>query len=214
MVSLIEEIMACIMIFVIATAIAINLKESRKENLPSGRTILESKAQKVVQQACNMVFTLLYLVLSPFLLLFGYFDRLLGWSTVSSQLVSLNAVLLLQLSGIALFIVGSAMSIAGRWTLKEYYADMWAPSKLGTDFIRTGIYSRIRHPIYSGTIIFESAIVLFFQTWFGLALLIPYFAIATEAAAKEEKFLKNRFGKKYEEYMNRTRRFLPKIRKR
>jgi protein-S-isoprenylcysteine O-methyltransferase Ste14 len=130
------------------------------------------------------------------------------------MLAPLNIVLVLQVCGIALFIAGSALAVAGRWTLKEYYADIWAPSKLGTDFVKIGVYSRIRHPIYSGTIMYESALVLFFQTWLGLVLLIPYFVVVAEAAFREEKFLRNRYGKKYEAYMSQTRRFLPKIRKR
>jgi protein-S-isoprenylcysteine O-methyltransferase Ste14 len=104
------------------------------------------------------------------------------------------------------------MYVAGRLTLKEQFADMWAPSKLGKDFVRTGIYSRIRHPIYSGTIIYWIGLVLFFQTWFGLALLIPSFVIMVKAASKEEEFLMERFGKEYERYMSRTGRFLPKLR--
>jgi protein-S-isoprenylcysteine O-methyltransferase Ste14 len=153
------------------------------------------------------------LVLAPFLQLFGYFDQLLGWSAAGSLLAPFNILLAFQISGIALFIVGVVIAVVGRLNLTEYYADLWAPRKLGNDFVRTGIYCRIRHPIYSGTIMFETAIVLFFQTWFGLALLLPCFALIVRATSKEENFLREKFGKKYESYMSRTRRFLPKLRR-
>jgi protein-S-isoprenylcysteine O-methyltransferase Ste14 len=209
---LLDEVMAGLLILSYIIGIAMELKERKRKNLPAGRPILNSKVQKIILQGFSGVFDLLYLVLAPFLLLFGYFDQLLGWSTVSSLLAPLNILVLLQFTGIALFLVGEAMVVVGHLTLKEQYADLCAPSKLGRDFIRAGIYSRIRHPIYSGTMMFMMGLVLFFQTWFGLVLLIPSFAIIVKAASKEEEFLRKRFGKEYERYLSQTRRFLPKLR--
>jgi protein-S-isoprenylcysteine O-methyltransferase Ste14 len=159
-----------------------------------------------------MVFGLLYSVLAPFLLLFDYFDQILGWSTVHCPQVPSDIVLVLQILGIALYVIGYAMFVAGRLALKEHFAEAWNPSKLGKSFVDTGIYSRIRHPIYSGGIIYLTSLVVFFQTWFGLAVIIPAFVIMVRAASRE-KFLKEKFEKEYETYMKRTRRFFPKLRR-
>ncbi len=105
------------------------------------------------------------------------------------------------------------MYVAGRLALKEHFAEAWNPSKLGKSFVNTGIYSRIRHPLYSGGIIYLTALVVFFQTWFGVAVIIPAFVIMVRTASKEEKFLKEKLGKEYEMYMKRTRRFFPKLRR-
>jgi len=189
----------------------VELKERKRKSPPEGETLLKSKLRAGLLQGFNGVFDLLYLLLAPFLLLFGYFDPVLGWSTFRALLVPFNVLVLFQLLGMGLFLVGIAMSTAGHLALKEQYADLWAPTKLGDDFVRTGIYSRIRHPIYSGVMIFEVGLVLYFQTWFGLALLIPTFVIIVKEASKEEEFLVKRFGEGYEQYMRQTRQFLPKL---
>jgi protein-S-isoprenylcysteine O-methyltransferase Ste14 len=207
--SLVEETMACILVSAMVIAIAMNINErKRKKKLPPGEYILESRLQRVILQGLNGVFALLYFALAPYLLLLGYFDEFLGWSTISSLFAHPSIILALQVSGIVLFIAGMAFVVAGHLTLKEYFADLWAPSRQAGDFVQTGIYGRIRHPIYSGTMMFEAALVLFFQTWFGLILLVPCFAIIVKTASKEEKVLRKKFGKRYDSYISKTRRFL------
>jgi len=77
--------------------------------------------------------------------------------------------------------------------------------------LTSGIYSRVRHPSYLGLILI----------YFGLALgpgivwmLIPavtFTVLTCLTAIKEEKLLKEKFGKEYEEYMSRVPwRFIPK----
>lgn len=210
--SVMDDVMAGMLFISYGIGIALELKERKRKSPPVGEALLNSKLQAGLLQGFNGVFDLLYLVLAPFLLLFGYFDQVLGWSTVHILLAPLNILVLFQVLGMGLFLVGIAMNVAGHLALKEQYADLWAPSKLGEDFVKTGIYSRIRHPIYSGVMMFEVGLVLYFQTWFGLALLIPTFVIIVKAASKEEEFLVKRFGEGYEEYMSRTRQFLPKLR--
>lgn len=212
MLNFVEIVMVGILIFSIVSGGAIkHYYRIRGRNLPAGKSTLESRAQKVILFSCLTLFGLLYSVLAPFLLLFGYFDQILGWSTISSLLAPSGIVLVLQVLGIVLYMIGYAMFVAGRLALKEHFAEAWAPSKLGKNFVSSGIYSRIRHPLYSGGIIYLTALVMFFQTWFGLVVVIPAFMIMVRAASKEEKFLKEKFGKEYELYMKRSGRFFPKL---
>jgi hypothetical protein len=74
--SLIDEVMAGILILSFAIGVAMDLKEGRRKNLPVGKPILNSRVQKVILLGCGGLCDLLYLVLAPFLLLFGYFDQL------------------------------------------------------------------------------------------------------------------------------------------
>ncbi|NMC67779.1 MAG: isoprenylcysteine carboxylmethyltransferase family protein [Spirochaetales bacterium] len=77
--------------------------------------------------------------------------------------------------------------------------------------ITKGPYHYIRHPIYSGFILMHlgvtialSNILIFFIFNLGLAILL------IERIPKEEKVLSAYFGLQWEEYCNKTGRFLPK----
>nr|MDO8100514.1 isoprenylcysteine carboxylmethyltransferase family protein [Candidatus Njordarchaeota archaeon] len=212
MLNSVEIVMVAILIFSIVTGGAIkHYYRIRGKNLPTEKTTLESRAERVILFGCLTVFGLLYSLLSPFLLLFGYFGQVLGWSTISHEMLPPDIVFLLQVGGIVLYVIGYAIYVAGRLALKEHFAEAWRPAKTGSGFVSTGIYSRIRHPLYSGGFIYLTALILFFQTWFGLVLMIPAFVIMVRAASAEEKFLKEKFGKEYEMYVKRTGRFLPKL---
>ena len=78
--------------------------------------------------------------------------------------------------------------------------------------VNTGIFSKIRHPMYS------SLILLYFG--FAIAggvlwILLPAFVftvLTVLTAIKEEEFLFQKFGSQYEEYMRDVPwRFIPKI---
>jgi protein-S-isoprenylcysteine O-methyltransferase Ste14 len=78
--------------------------------------------------------------------------------------------------------------------------------------VTTGIYSRIRHPMYTSLIL----MYLGFSLAWGLVLiLIPVFLfslLAILTALKEEEFLIIKFGDEYKYYMRKVPyRFIPKI---
>ena len=78
--------------------------------------------------------------------------------------------------------------------------------------VTSDIYSKVRHPCYSGLVMiyFGSAIL-----WGILWLLIPaavFSILIFFTAIEEEKFLKERLGREYEEYTMRVRwRFIPGV---
>ena len=73
--------------------------------------------------------------------------------------------------------------------------------------ITTGIYGRIRHPIYTALKIAAVATLLIFPNLFFLCVTVPVFVGLTFLALLEEDFLRENFGKSYEEYFRKTRRF-------
>jgi protein-S-isoprenylcysteine O-methyltransferase Ste14 len=76
--------------------------------------------------------------------------------------------------------------------------------------VKSGIYSRIRHPIYLGNLLSFLAIPLIFSSWGGLLIIVLTTIPALIYRIKiEEEFLLRHFGKEYEEYMKETNRFLP-----
>ncbi len=78
-----------------------------------------------------------------------------------------------------------------------------------TPLVTTGVYARIRHPIYTAfLLLFLGAAA----TWpcplsLGAAVLAPIGL--TIQAVREERYLLGRFGERYREYLQVTGRFLP-----
>ncbi|MFA4819403.1 MAG: isoprenylcysteine carboxylmethyltransferase family protein [Candidatus Aenigmatarchaeota archaeon] len=68
-----------------------------------------------------------------------------------------------------------------------------------------GIYSRIRHPIYYGRILFFIGIALFLKSIYGLVLtLLVILPLHIHIIREEEKLLAGKYGKKYNRYKKQT----------
>jgi protein-S-isoprenylcysteine O-methyltransferase Ste14 len=76
--------------------------------------------------------------------------------------------------------------------------------------ITTGPYARIRHPLYLALLGFLTAIALTTANWFFIALLIVSIVVLALRIPKEEQMMVEEFGEEYEQYIERTGRFLPK----
>ncbi|MFC1522494.1 methyltransferase family protein, partial [Elusimicrobiota bacterium] len=77
--------------------------------------------------------------------------------------------------------------------------------------ITQGIYSFIRHPRYLEVGFALAAIALFVNYLAIYILFLVYIPVIYIVVLMEEKELRQRFGKDYEEYCKRVPRFLPKI---
>lgn len=75
--------------------------------------------------------------------------------------------------------------------------------------VATGLYSRVRHPMYLGSIL---GYVGFWVTTLSLLTLIPLFAVLigyNYLASVEERILTERFGDEYLEYQKKVRKWIP-----
>jgi protein-S-isoprenylcysteine O-methyltransferase Ste14 len=77
--------------------------------------------------------------------------------------------------------------------------------------ITTGIYSRIRHPIYLGAIVSLIGIELVFPTLSGFLFVVIYSMLLTHRMAQEERLMLKHFGSVYEEYISKSYRLIPNI---
>jgi protein-S-isoprenylcysteine O-methyltransferase Ste14 len=96
-------------------------------------------------------------------------------------------------------------------TLGEYFTgDVQA--RAGQPVIRTGPYSLVRHPSYSGGILMHIGIGLALCSWLSLAVLTVT-AIATYwyRVRVEERVLVDTVGEPYRIYMQERKRFIPYI---
>ncbi len=118
----------------------------------------------------------------------------------------------LLVSGIALVVGGYVCTL---WC----YAAMGDTWRIGinrkerTALVERGPYRRIRHPIYAFQLIMLTGAALLLPTMVSFAILALHFICALIKAVDEENYLKTVHGQTYVDYMARTGRLLPRLRK-
>jgi len=112
-------------------------------------------------------------------------------------------------------VVVLAASLYVFWQAHHDLGRNWSPSlqiREDQDLITNGIYAYIRHPMYASQMIFIVAQVLLLTNWIGgvggaAAFLLLYFI----RVPVEEKMMLAEFGEKYQGYMARTGRVVPRL---
>lgn len=85
----------------------------------------------------------------------------------------------------------------------------WPKEKI-TQLVTSGIYSKVRHPGYSGYIWAYFGIFFILGSLWSLIPIFIFSYLFYDSAIKEEKFLLKKFEKEYEKYMrNVPWRFIP-----
>jgi protein-S-isoprenylcysteine O-methyltransferase Ste14 len=113
--------------------------------------------------------------------------------------------------GFAAAVIGMAVASWSRIALGKYWSDkviLQSEHKL----IRSGPYSCMRHPLYSGVLLAVLGTALVLGEWRGLlsfAILLANYFIK---AKREENILKERFGPGFVEHVRSTGFLLPKLR--
>jgi protein-S-isoprenylcysteine O-methyltransferase Ste14 len=113
-------------------------------------------------------------------------------------------------AGSALTWVGVAFAIWARYHLAQYWSATVA-LRAGHQLIRTGPYSRIRHPIYTGMLMAVFGTVLAIGRYRGLVTFALVLAGFIWKSKREEKLLAGQFGEAFEEHRQRTGFFLPRL---
>ena len=80
-----------------------------------------------------------------------------------------------------------------------------------TRLVDRGIYTYIRHPLYSSLLFLTWGIFLKHTSYFLLLIALLSTAFLFITAVFDEKECLTYFGEKYRDYMNRSKRFIPHI---
>jgi protein-S-isoprenylcysteine O-methyltransferase Ste14 len=115
----------------------------------------------------------------------------------------------LAVAGVVLIWIGIAQALWARWHLGQYWSAR-ITIKEDHKLIRTGPYSRLRHPIYSGIDLAAIGSALVINQWrcvIGVCIIIIGFWIK---AMREEAMLKAQFGDAFAEHSQSTGFLLPK----
>jgi protein-S-isoprenylcysteine O-methyltransferase Ste14 len=83
------------------------------------------------------------------------------------------------------------------------------PFRPATTFVIAGPYRFTRNPMYLGAAALVLAFALWLNTWWPMLFLVPALVtIQRYVIAREESYMRRRFGAEYEEYIHRVRRWL------
>ena len=105
-----------------------------------------------------------------------------------------------RLIGLLVALIGLAGVILSRYTLGRSFSI--APK--ATALVTSGIYSRIRNPIYVSGMIFLIGVVLIVERPKLLAVLLVLIPMQIVRARREAAVLEAKFGDAYREYRKRT----------
>jgi protein-S-isoprenylcysteine O-methyltransferase Ste14 len=76
-----------------------------------------------------------------------------------------------------------------------------------------GFYAHTRNPMYVGNFLITVGVGITYGSPLIYLFVIPFFSfVYVSIVMAEETFLKNKFGKEYEDYMQRVNRFVPDFR--
>jgi protein-S-isoprenylcysteine O-methyltransferase Ste14 len=113
-------------------------------------------------------------------------------------------------AGVAVMVAGLAFAVWARVHLGTNWSGV-VTLKEGHELIRTGPYRNIRHPIYTGILIGFLGNAIVNGQVRGLIAVAIIWASFYIKARREEAFLGQEFGPKFDEHTRLTGMFLPKI---
>ena len=113
---------------------------------------------------------------------------------------------------------GFALIICELWIFRRVHKDLGTKRLIGQTELsgggqieHRGIYSRIRHPIYTGILLAALGTAIAVDEYRALAALAAVMVGFVFKAKKEESFLSREFGPAFEEHKRHTGFFLPRF---
>jgi protein-S-isoprenylcysteine O-methyltransferase Ste14 len=113
-------------------------------------------------------------------------------------------------AGVAITAAGVAFAIWARNHIGRYWSGS-VSLREGHQLIRSGPYSRIRHPIYTGILLALVGTVVALGTYRELTILLIVLAGFVVKAKREEALLSREFGAAFDEHRRQTGFFLPRL---
>jgi protein-S-isoprenylcysteine O-methyltransferase Ste14 len=114
---------------------------------------------------------------------------------------------------------GFALGLAslGLWTWTQVaLGKEWSPQlqlREEHHLVTMGPYARVRHPLYTAMFGYVAGLALVTANWVFIILVVATIAGTVARVPKEEQMMIEEFGEDYMDYMRKTGRFFPKIRR-
>ena len=116
----------------------------------------------------------------------------------------------MDIAGTSIFIAGFLIRVAAQATLKRNYSGTLR-IRDGHTLITHGIYSHVRHPVYTGVILSALAIPIYTTSLPGLLIALLGIPLFNYRIANEEQMLTQEYGHQYTEYIKTTPKLIPRI---
>lgn len=119
-------------------------------------------------------------------------------------------IFLLALLGFIPILLSTYINFVARRDLARY----WTPfANTGKEqkLIKTGIYAKVRHPIYLSGLILSLGLTLIAGNLYGLLFFFLSLIAFVTRIKKEERELISRFGEEYKQYAKETPLLIPKL---
>ncbi len=107
-------------------------------------------------------------------------------------------------------IIGLSVVFTALWQLRKYSLTALPEPVKGAQFLTRGLYKRMRHPVYSGLILWSIGTVMIRPGLVRLGLLVALITLFWFKSQREERLLIQLFGSRYERYRLSTPRFIPR----
>jgi protein-S-isoprenylcysteine O-methyltransferase Ste14 len=103
---------------------------------------------------------------------------------------------------IVLLAIGLPMwALAGVRVMRAYSSDR---------LVTTGLYSIVRHPMYSAWIVFNGpGIALWYRSWPVFLISVAAWAVFKAHVGTEDRYLEERYGQEYRDYRARVNEMIP-----
>jgi protein-S-isoprenylcysteine O-methyltransferase Ste14 len=152
-----------------------------------------------------------FTVLNTGLLYLGFLLVLLGRSVPGSLgLLFAPPGIPIDVTGTVFAIIGVAFAIWSRQSLRNNWSGAVAITE-GQQFIRSGPYAIVRHPIYAGMLLALLGTTLVSSTVGSLLGFVVAILSLCQKASIEEQFLMVEFGEQYAKYQREVKFLIPFI---
>jgi len=116
-------------------------------------------------------------------------------------------------------VLGLLSMIVGLWLFWRSHVDLGAnwsvtlETRMGHEIVKHGVYSRIRHPMYSAIWLFSIGQAMLLNNWLaGWGVVFAFTLLYLLRTPNEEKMMLDNFGSAYQDYMMETGRLFPRVR--
>ncbi len=128
--------------------------------------------------------------------------------TVRHWRIALPPSVMLRAAGVALIVIGLLLSI-GVMRAFGNAGTAVPPYRPTTRLVSTGLYRYTRNPDYIGQTLVYVGIALLANSWWPLVLLpLVLLVLHFGVIRREERYLEEKFGQEYRDYMARVSRWL------
>jgi protein-S-isoprenylcysteine O-methyltransferase Ste14 len=146
---------------------------------------------------------------------------LLSWLPVTVLLVIFHGELFRPIRPTAWEIIaGLTLILFEMWIFRRVHRDLGTQQLVGQtelsgggEIVRRGIYARVRHPRYTGSLLAILGACILAGTRAMWIVAAAWLLLTRIAIALEERELRDRFGAAYEEYCRSVPRFVPSFAK-